>query len=84
MDFILKIESFFPPIPTRNIEVNQTIPSLVNFAQENKITYKVLKYFNPWLRKKSLPNNSKKTYYIKVPLEGYTNYSKLLRADQLD
>jgi membrane-bound lytic murein transglycosylase D len=82
--FYFENRELFPPIPTRNIEVNQTIPSLVNFAQENKITYKVLKYFNPWLRKESLPNNSKKTYYIKVPLEGYTNYSKLLRADQLD
>jgi membrane-bound lytic murein transglycosylase D len=82
--FYFENRELFPPIPTRNIEVNQTIPSLFNFAQENKITYKVLKYFNPWLRKESLPNNSKKTYYIKVPLEGYTNYSKLLRADQLD
>lgn len=73
---------FFPPIPTRTVEVTQTIPSLVDFAGDHKITYKVLKYFNPWLRQETLPNASKRTYQIKIPLEGYTNYSKLWETEQ--
>jgi membrane-bound lytic murein transglycosylase D len=75
--FYIDKKDLFPPIPVRTIEVTHTIPSLIDFAQSQNVTYKVLKYFNPWLRQESLPNNSRRAYQIKIPLEGYTNYSKL-------
>ncbi len=75
--FYIDKKDLFPPIPTRMVEVTHTIPSLIDFAKSQNVTYKVLKYFNPWLRQESLPNNSRRTYKLKIPLEGYTNYSKL-------
>lgn len=80
--FYVDKKDLFPPIPVKTVEVTQTIPSLIEFARSHNVTYKVLKYFNPWLRQESLPNNSKRTYEIKIPLEGYTNYSKLWESEQ--
>lgn len=79
--YFLSKEDLYPPIPTRTIEVRTPIQNLVDFAQEHRVTYRVLKYFNPWLRKQSLPNASGKIYQIKLPLEGYTSYQQL-RASQ--
>lgn len=80
--FFIDKKDLFPPIPVRTVEVSQTIPNLVEFARQQNINYKLLKYFNPWLRQESLPNNSKRSYQIKIPLEGYTSYSKLRDSDQ--
>lgn len=75
--FYLDEKDLFPPIPVRKVVVTQTIPDLMAFAREHNISYKVLKYFNPWLRQEYLPNSSGRTYYVSIPLEGYINYSKL-------
>lgn len=61
----------YPPIPTKNVEVDSTINDLTGFAQSQGINYKVLKIHNPWLRDKKLLNPSKKKYEIKIPLTGY-------------
>ncbi|WP_396156995.1 lytic transglycosylase domain-containing protein [Flavobacterium sp.] len=58
----------YPPIPTKNVEVDSTINSLTSFAQSQGINYKVLKIHNPWLRDKKLLNPSKKKYEIKIPI----------------
>lgn len=49
------------------IEVNNSIPDLVEFAKQYGTTYKMIKTLNPWLRSNKLTNSSGKTYYIKVP-----------------
>lgn len=61
----------YPPIPTKNVEVDSTINDLTGFAQSQGINYKILKIHNPWLRDKKLLNPSKKKYEIKIPLSGY-------------
>ena len=61
----------YPPIPTKNVEVDSTITDLTGFAQSQGINYKILKIHNPWLRDKKLLNPSKKKYEIKIPLSGY-------------
>ena len=50
------------------IEITQSVSSLVDFAIENGITYKMLKLYNPWLRKRSL-NIKKpgKSYTVLIP-----------------
>jgi hypothetical protein len=35
------------------------------------MSYKILKYFNPWLRKNTLTNKDKKTYILDFPKPGY-------------
>ena len=51
------------------IEVDSTIANLSDFAQSHDLNYKLLKQFNPWLRSKSLPDESRRKYILKVPTD---------------
>ena len=51
----------------KTIEVDSTITNLSKFAILNGINYKLLKQFNPWLRTSSLPDKSRKKYFLKIP-----------------
>lgn len=66
-----KIKDKYNTISCKTLEINYSINNLSEFAKENNINYKILKIHNPWLRDKSLPNNSGKTYYLQIPTEGY-------------
>lgn len=59
--------SRYPPIPLDTVVVTETISDLVDFAQENGITYKELKLHNPWLRKNSLTVRRNEQYVIRMP-----------------
>jgi len=69
--FSIYQDDLYPPIPTKNVEVDSTINDLTGFAQSQGINYKILKIHNPWLRDKKLLNPNKKKYEIKIPLSGY-------------
>ncbi len=49
------------------IQVNSSIPSLIDFAIEYGTSYRLVRIMNPWLRSDKLTNSSGKTYYIKIP-----------------
>ncbi len=68
--FHFKDEDLYTPLPTYTVAVTQSISSLVDFAQENSITYKLLKHYNPWLRNTSLPVTAGKVYTITLPKKG--------------
>ncbi len=53
----------------KTIIVDSTINDLNEFAISNSINYKLLKEYNPWLRKNFLPDESRKIYKIKIPLD---------------
>ncbi len=77
--FYIDDKDHYPPIATYNIVVNNNIDDLADFAKQNGISYKLLKYFNPWLRQKNLKNKKKKTYFIKIPYPPYNlTYEKLI------
>ena len=61
-------------IPTVRLSIDSTITNLTDFALLQEVNYKILKIFNPWLRKSFLSNKAKKTYIILLPKKGYTNY----------
>lgn len=69
--FQVKPEHYYLNVPVKKIKVDYEIDDLVAFAKENKISYKVLKIHNPWLRETKLNNKSGKVYYIAIPEEGY-------------
>lgn len=54
---------------TYQIEVTSTIPSLADFAHSHDVTYRMLKYYNPWLIDNKLTVRSK-SYFIRLPKEG--------------
>lgn len=65
--FNLRKKDLYPPLETKSITVDSSITNLVRFAEYHKINYKILKYLNPWLRDKQLPNKSRKSYTILLP-----------------
>ena len=50
------------------ITIDSAILDFADFAQERELSYKTLKYHNPWLRQSYLKNISQKTYEIKLPI----------------
>jgi len=65
--FNLDPSDLYPPLPYSIVEVNKTVSDLIAFAHENKISYHMLKEFNPWLRERYLKDASGKIYKIKIP-----------------
>ncbi|MDR2009613.1 MAG: lytic transglycosylase domain-containing protein [Bacteroidales bacterium] len=63
-------KDLYDKIPTYEITVDSTIPDLVKFAFEHDVNYKILKYFNPWLRDDHLSNPGKDKYTIILPQKG--------------
>jgi membrane-bound lytic murein transglycosylase D len=70
-NFYLNEDDYYSPIPTKIIEVKSSIKDLADFAIENGINYRILKEFNPWLRKGELKNAKHKIYEIKIPIKQF-------------
>ena len=73
--FNYRESDLYPNIPTQKIIINGEVKNFADFAQENGVNYKILKFFNPWLRKPYLRNKSKKEYEITLPAKGYINFA---------
>jgi len=69
--FHLEEKDLYAPMPKfKTVTVKGSIASFATFAKEHHTTYRMLKLYNPWLRSASLANKYKKTYQIKIPVEG--------------
>ncbi len=67
--FLIQPHEQYSPLKVKSIEINYSIPSLVQFAKKHNTNYKTLKLLNPWLRGRSLSNRSKKYYTVWLPSE---------------
>ena len=76
--YFLREKDFYPPIPVKTVTIEDDVKDLVSFAAEHGISYKVLKIFNPWLRKNSLKVGKGKTYQVRIPHDIYMDYDELL------
>ncbi len=63
-------EDLYPQLKTHYIKIDTSVLNWTDFAFSHGINYKIIKYFNPWLRDISLTNKQKKTYEIKIPDKG--------------
>jgi membrane-bound lytic murein transglycosylase D len=70
-NFSLMEEELYPVIPTKKVEVAESIPDLAVFAKEQGINYKVLKLHNQWLRDRKLTVAPGKKYTLEIPTSGY-------------
>lgn len=68
--YALNKDDLYPPLQTHNVEINSSVENWTDFAFSHGINYKILKYFNPWLRDTLLTNKKKRTYEIKIPDKG--------------
>ncbi|MFM9006741.1 MAG: hypothetical protein ACKOSR_14765 [Flavobacteriales bacterium] len=65
--FVLRPAELYEPLRVNSVRVENTIPDLAAFAKEKGLTYKLLKWYNPWLRENSLKVTAGKSYEIKIP-----------------
>jgi len=81
----LRKKDLYPFVATQKVQVDSSITDLAGFALKNNSSYKILKYFNPWLKNNSLLNKDKKTYYIEFPKPGYNEeyIARLASSDSL-
>ncbi|TND10058.1 MAG: lytic murein transglycosylase [Bacteroidetes bacterium] len=70
----LRQKDLYPPVPTVTVKVDSGITDLPAFALAQGYTYKMLKYFNPWLISGKLNNPEKKTYLLQFPKKGVKVY----------
>lgn len=69
--YILRKKDLYPSLQTYKIKIDSSVTDLADFAISQGISYKILKTFNPWLRKNYLKNSNKKTYEITLPKNGF-------------
>ena len=79
---MVRSKDLYPRIPHQTIKIDTTVSSLVDFAQNLNINYRLLKILNPWLRSDKLSNESRKLYEIKIPKGKIEDYDWLLKADE--
>ena len=70
--FVIRDKDLYSGRGYKIIEVDSTMKDLYAFSNENKINYKLLKELNPWMLKSVLPDESRKKYQIKIPLNPST------------
>lgn len=68
--FDLNTNELYPTIDTYVVKVDSTVSDFAQFAKHFGTHYKMLKYFNPWLRKPYLTNKAGRTYTIVLPSPG--------------
>ncbi|MDR1584888.1 MAG: lytic transglycosylase domain-containing protein [Prevotellaceae bacterium] len=61
----------YAPLSYTEVVVETSVESWADFAFEHGSNYKMLKYFNPWLRDAKLMNKKQKAYIIKIPAQGF-------------
>jgi hypothetical protein len=66
--FRISEEEKYPLWKTRKVEVAATIPNLADFSISHGTNYKMLKYYNPWLRDNVLTVRAGKKYIIELPV----------------
>ena len=69
--FQISDNGWYQPYETKTVTVTESIPDLVQFAYEQGTNYKMLRYFNPWLRGNSLTISAGNSYEIKIPTGDY-------------
>lgn len=69
--FSLTEKDLYPVIPYYEVTIDGEIENFAEFAKRYGISYKVLKYMNPWLRDTKLSRHNDKTYFVKIPRKGY-------------
>ena len=67
--FVFRDNDLYTHPQVKQIRVDSTIDNLYSFAKDNNINYKILKKYNPWLRISKLPDESRRVYYIDIPIK---------------
>ncbi|MBJ10722.1 MAG: murein transglycosylase [Flavobacteriales bacterium] len=72
--FHLRDKDLYQHVPTYSVSVDSAVSNWSDFAKKHDINYKILKRYNPWLRKNYLTNSKRKVYKIDIPQKGYYTF----------
>ncbi len=72
--FVLDEDQLYQPIETRSLKVSDSNINWCEWAIAQGINYAILKELNPWIRSKTLSNDSGKTYVVKLPADDKSLY----------
>lgn len=75
--FHYRKRDLYPPLTADLITIDSNITDLASFAQTMEINYKILKYFNPWLRQNTLTIKEGKIYKLQIPKAESRNLNKI-------
>lgn len=67
--FKLTADQLYQPAEYDTVAVVTAVEDWPSWAKERGIDYRILRVYNPWIRAKSLPNKTGKTYYVRIPTE---------------
>jgi hypothetical protein len=82
--FYLRDSDYYKSYELKKVKVDTAVSNFANFAQKFNINYKILKFFNPWLRDTLLSNKTRKTYYINIPVNLDRKFSTSPESFYLD
>jgi len=78
--FYLRQSDFYPPLSTYTITFDSSITDLPAFARKMNLNYRILKEYNPWLRRYTLTNKTAKKYTLTLPKEGSLSWEMLKKS----
>jgi membrane-bound lytic murein transglycosylase D len=73
--FNISEDDLYPELKYYEVAVDTAVSDFSKFAEHFGTNYKLLKLFNPWLRKPYLTPKPNKVYRIRIPAEGMRNVS---------
>ncbi|MBD5313781.1 MAG: lytic transglycosylase domain-containing protein [Bacteroides sp.] len=65
--FHLTSDQLYQPLEYREVTVSTPVEDWPTWAKQQGIDFMTLREHNPWIRAKSLPNKTGKTYTVKIP-----------------
>lgn len=74
--FNIDAQQFYTPMEYDIVKVDGEVTDWPTWALDHGISYLQLKDANPWIRAKSLPNKSGKTYNVRIPTKDSLSRSK--------
>ena len=74
--FRLLPEQLYQPVEYKSYTVNGPVDDWQQWAKEHDSDYRTLRQHNLWIRSKSLPNKSGKTYTVVLPVKEKSRRSK--------
>ncbi len=72
----------YPQIPVNLVKLDTSVTDFAAYATHFKTNYKLLKYFNPWLRENFLTNTNNKSYSIQIPKPGSRSKNYFTEQDE--
>ncbi len=63
----LKADQLYQPVRARQVTVDYPVDDWAEWAKKQGVSYMQLRDFNPWIRAKSLPNKTGKSYTVMIP-----------------